>query len=317
MPYRSAQDPKIAHLQQLIATESDVRARLAKARTDHDALEPLADQLGREVAAAQSGREAHDRGGPLGAIAGWLGRSSVPEDAARLQQQLAEVEAKLAELVAAERDCSVQLDQIADAHARLAKVVAGRIATLASSDGAIGESLRALEDSRRLATEKLGGLTRVLRDGDHAQLVLADLLSISHAQGASPALSAVSSMMTEGILEWASRPSDREVLRARLDSHVPLAREMLLAFVGGLDELTVQFGLWTDVRAHQVQRGQLAQAADTAHVSPPTEAFAHYVSSTAACLDEVMSRLATERAATERGLEELTAQQRAIAEDRL
>jgi hypothetical protein len=287
MVYRAVVDPRIAALKQLIATEPDLRAERVRIRREHDALQEQADRLGIEV------------GQDDGLIAKVLGRAKSPEDIARAQRELDEITTKLAALQATERDLQTRLEGIAGSRQELSTLLAASADALRSSDGPLGDELRAVHAAVQADDEKLAALDAVIVAHDRAETVISGALEAARdASGESVAVKAAITVASIAILET---PPTFGMAAGRAESQLAEGRERIGELVALLEPFRRRYELRD--RSLDLVSQQLSSLTRT---GAPASA--------ATCLERLLAALTSERATIVAHRADLERQQHQILE---
>jgi hypothetical protein len=232
--YRTARDPRIAHLQAIVASEADVRAQLFSARSAVDA--------------------------------------SPDRD----------------DLVEAERGYIAQLAEITRAQAELEELVAAQIANAVA-----GSEIHALGEMRRAMELERAATIAIATVGERAQVVLAEIVDIAREIVVAGTAGAIAGrILQEGFTSWLLSPSERDVLRARAASHLPLLRERLAAFARVVDAS---------------DRGSLEP-----FISPSDENMLRDLAKIVVAVERMMTAYQTQCVACDRRIADILAQQRAL-----
>ena len=307
MTYRDVNDPRVAALRQLIATEPDLLQERARIRRESDALQDQADRLGIDVADA----ERNAGGGVIAAVTGFLGGSKSPNDVARMKRELDEVTAKLKASEADERSVQTKIDGLAAARKELSQLITASADALRSSDGPLGDELRALHTAMQAADEKLSALDKVIVARDRAETVISGVVSAERAaskEGGALGL-AVRTAVTAASIVGGENPPKFGVDAARARAHLPEGRERIGELVELLRALRERFNtMFANDRGLDLVSSQLASLARTSNATQ------HDAYSAATCLERLLVALASERTSITAHRNELVAREREILE---
>jgi hypothetical protein len=233
--YRTSRDPRIAHLQAIVASEPDVRAQLFAARSAVD--------------------------------------SSPDRD----------------DLVEAERGYIAQLAEITRAQAELEKLVAAQIANAVA-----GSEIHALGEMRRAIEFERAAIVVIATVGERAQVVLTEIVDIAREIAVAGTAGAIAGrILQEGFTGWLLNPSERDVLRARAASHLPLLRKRLAAFARVVDASD--------------------RASFAPFISRSDEDMLRDLSKITVAVERMMTAYQTQCVACDRRIADIVAQQRALA----